>query len=85
LRSGNGYRNQIDRCLGEDVAVERGAGLEAGKGLHQKGSLEVRVDPGIDVAGHLPEDVGGQGAAFEDDISPAARDDISAAFEDEHV
>jgi len=54
-------------------------------GLHQKDSLEVRGCSGIEVSGHLPEDVGGHGAAFEDDLSPAARDDISAGFEDEHV
>jgi len=37
----DGHRVESDGRLGEDAAVERGAGFEGGEGLDQKDALEV--------------------------------------------
>ena len=76
---------EIDGRLREDAAVERGDHFEVYMGLHQKDSLEVRVGSYIDVSGHLPEDVGGHGAAAENDTSSAPHDDITSCLKDEYV
>jgi len=54
-------------------------------GLHQKDALEVRGSSGIDEARHLPEDVGGHGAAGKKDMRSVARDDVTGCLEDEDV
>ena len=69
----------------KDAAAERGANPKGGARLGQKDALEVRVDPGIDAAAHLPEDVGGHGAAKKLDPSTAARDEGASDLEDEDV
>ena len=67
--------------LGEDTAVERGAGVEDGLGLNQENALEVRGRSGIDISGHLPHHVGRAvaGAAVRDDIVGGLEGELVAA------
>mmetsp|Transcript_59977 Transcript_59977/g.157739 ORF Transcript_59977/g.157739 Transcript_59977/m.157739 type:complete len:331 (+) Transcript_59977:359-1351(+) len=87
----DGGRVESGGRLGEDAAVERGAGFEHGVGLDKESALEVRGRSGIEVSGHLPDNVGGLGNAaagavvHEHDLRTAARDDITGGQEDEEV
>jgi len=85
LRLGDGRLVESDGRLGQDAAVERGAGLEDAAGRDNEDALEVRGGSGFDGAGRLPEDVVGLGATLENDTSGGGREDAAAGLEDEDV
>eukprot|EP00302_Diacronema_sp_CCMP2436_P051384 CAMPEP_0180065380 /NCGR_PEP_ID=MMETSP0985-20121206/8708_1 /TAXON_ID=483367 /ORGANISM="non described non described, Strain CCMP 2436" /LENGTH=134 /DNA_ID=CAMNT_0021995793 /DNA_START=9 /DNA_END=413 /DNA_ORIENTATION=- len=81
----DGRRIESDGRLSENLAVERGSGLEAGKGLHKEDALKDRGGASLDGSGHLPYDVLGHGTALEDDLRATARFDAASGLQDENV